>query len=81
MARKDRGEALLYFQEAAKAHLEALVETGRPIPFALRDRFILAALAGASIPPGTAASLTAGSAFAGSEADPERSKAGFVVAL
>jgi len=26
---KDRGEALLRFQEAAKAHLEALLETGR----------------------------------------------------
>ena len=40
---KDRGEALLRFQEAAKAHLEALLETGRPIPVAFRDRFILAA--------------------------------------
>ena len=40
---KDRGEALLHFQEAAKAHLEALLETGRPIPVAFRDRFILAA--------------------------------------
>jgi predicted RNase H-like HicB family nuclease len=39
----DRGEALLRFQEAAKAHLEALLETGRPIPVAFRDRFILAA--------------------------------------
>ena len=26
------GEALLRFQEAAKVHLEALLETGRPIP-------------------------------------------------
>ena len=26
------GEALLRFQQAAKAHLEALLETGRPIP-------------------------------------------------
>jgi predicted RNase H-like HicB family nuclease len=40
---KDRGEALLRFQEAAKAHLEALLETGRPIPVAFSDRFILAA--------------------------------------
>ena len=40
---KDRGEAVLHFQEAAKAHLEALLETGRPIPVAFRDRFILAA--------------------------------------
>jgi predicted RNase H-like HicB family nuclease len=29
---RDRGEALLHFQQAAKAHLEALLETGRPIP-------------------------------------------------
>ncbi len=40
---RDRGEALLRFQEAAKAHLEALLETGRPIPAAFRDRFVLAA--------------------------------------
>jgi predicted RNase H-like HicB family nuclease len=39
----DRGEAILRFQEAAKAHLEALMETGRPIPAAFRDRFVLAA--------------------------------------
>jgi predicted RNase H-like HicB family nuclease len=40
---KDRGDALLRFQEVAKAHLEALLETGLPIPVAFRDRFILAA--------------------------------------
>jgi predicted RNase H-like HicB family nuclease len=40
---KDRGEAVLRFQEAAKAHLEALLETGRPIPPAFRDKFVLAA--------------------------------------
>jgi predicted RNase H-like HicB family nuclease len=40
---RDRGEALLHFQEAAKAHLETLLETGRPIPPAFRDRFVLAA--------------------------------------
>jgi predicted RNase H-like HicB family nuclease len=40
---RDRGEALLRFQQAAKAHLEALLETGRPIPPAFRDKFILAA--------------------------------------
>ena len=40
---KDRGEAVLRFQQAAKAHLEALLETGRPIPRAFRDKFILAA--------------------------------------
>jgi predicted RNase H-like HicB family nuclease len=40
---RDRGEAMLRFQEAAKAHLEALLETGCPIPAAFRDKFILAA--------------------------------------
>ena len=40
---RDRGEALLRFQQAAKAHLEALLETGRPIPPTFRDKFILAA--------------------------------------
>ena len=40
---RDRGEALLRFQQAAKVHLEALLETGRPIPPAFRDKFILAA--------------------------------------
>ena len=40
---RDRGEAILRFQQAAKAHLEALMETGRPIPPAFRDKFILAA--------------------------------------
>jgi predicted RNase H-like HicB family nuclease len=39
----DRGEALLRFQEAAKVHLEALLETGRPIPVPFRDKFVLAA--------------------------------------
>jgi predicted RNase H-like HicB family nuclease len=37
----DRGEAILSFQEAAKAHLEALLETGRPIPPAFRDKFVI----------------------------------------
>ena len=40
---RDRGEAILHFQQAAKAHLEALLETGRPIPLAFRDKFVLAA--------------------------------------
>ena len=40
---KDRGEALLRFQEAAKVHLEALMESGRPIPPAFRKQFVLAA--------------------------------------
>ena len=39
----DRGEAVLRFQEAAKVHLEGLLETGRPIPVAFRDKFVLAA--------------------------------------
>jgi predicted RNase H-like HicB family nuclease len=39
----DRGEAILRFQEAAKVHLEALLETGRPIPEAFRDKFVLVA--------------------------------------
>jgi predicted RNase H-like HicB family nuclease len=38
---RDRGESILRFQEAAKVHLEALLETGRPIPPAFRDRFVL----------------------------------------
>jgi len=40
---RDRGEALLRFQEAAKVHLQALLETGRPIPAPFRDKFVLAA--------------------------------------
>jgi predicted RNase H-like HicB family nuclease len=40
---RDRGEAILKFQEAAKAHLGALMETGRPIPAPFREKFILAA--------------------------------------
>jgi predicted RNase H-like HicB family nuclease len=40
---RDRGEATFRFQQAAKAHLEALLETGRPIPAAFRDKFVLAA--------------------------------------
>ena len=39
----DRREALLHFQGAAKAHLEALLESGRPIPASFREKFILAA--------------------------------------
>lgn len=34
---RDRGEAILRFQQAAKAHLEVLLETGRPIPAAFRN--------------------------------------------
>ena len=40
---QDRREASLRFQFAAQAHLEALLETGRPIPPAFRDKFVLVA--------------------------------------
>jgi predicted RNase H-like HicB family nuclease len=40
---QDRGEAILSFQQAAKAHLEALMESGRPIPPAFREKFVLVA--------------------------------------
>jgi predicted RNase H-like HicB family nuclease len=40
---KERSEAILNFQAAAKAHLEALMETGRPIPPAFRDKFVIVA--------------------------------------
>jgi hypothetical protein len=33
----------LRFQLAAKAHLEALLETGRPIPAPFREKFVLVA--------------------------------------
>ncbi len=35
-------EAILNFQEAARLHLEALKDSGRPIPEAFRSKFILA---------------------------------------
>ena len=34
-------EAILNFQEAAKEHLIALKDSGRPIPEAFRDKFVL----------------------------------------
>jgi len=40
---RDKGEATLRFEQAAKAHLEALMETGRPIPEAFRNKFVLVA--------------------------------------
>jgi len=40
---RDRGEAILRFQQAAKAHLEALLAEGKPIPPAFRNRFVLVA--------------------------------------
>lgn len=36
-------EAYFAFQDAAKAHLEALKDTARPIPEAFRDKFVLVA--------------------------------------
>lgn len=40
---KERGEAILCFQLAAKTHLETLMEMGHPIPPAFRDKFVLTA--------------------------------------
>jgi predicted RNase H-like HicB family nuclease len=37
---RDRGEAILRFQEAAQEHLEALLESGRPIPAPFRAKFV-----------------------------------------
>ena len=39
----NRAEAVLRFQEATKAHLEALLAEGLPIPPAFRGRFVLVA--------------------------------------
>jgi predicted RNase H-like HicB family nuclease len=36
-------EACLNFEEAAEAHLEALLENGKPIPAPFRDKFVLRA--------------------------------------
>ncbi len=36
-------EAALNFQDVAKAHLEALKDSGRPIPEAFRPKFVLVA--------------------------------------
>jgi predicted RNase H-like HicB family nuclease len=35
------GEAMLRFRLAAKAHLEAMLAEGKPIPAAFRSRFVL----------------------------------------
>lgn len=40
---RDRADAVLRFQAAAKAHLEALLANGKPIPPAFRRRFVLVA--------------------------------------
>jgi hypothetical protein len=39
--RERRVEAALRFLQVAKAHLEALLETGRSIPSAFRDKLVL----------------------------------------
>ena len=36
-------DAILNFQEAVRAHLEVLKDTGRPVPEAFRSRFVLVA--------------------------------------
>jgi predicted RNase H-like HicB family nuclease len=41
---KTEGDAILEFQDAAKAHLEALLDFGKPIPEYFRDKFILKAV-------------------------------------
>lgn len=38
---RSREEAILNFQEAAKEHLIALKDSGRPIPEPFRDKFVL----------------------------------------
>ncbi|MBC8204745.1 type II toxin-antitoxin system HicB family antitoxin [bacterium] len=40
---ESKHEAILNFQEAAIAHLIALKDSGRPIPEAFRDKFVLTA--------------------------------------
>jgi len=40
---ESKHEAILNLQEAAKEHLIALKDSGRPIPEAFRDKFILVA--------------------------------------
>ncbi len=41
---KTEADAILEFQEAAKAHLEALLDFGKPIPEYFRDKFVLKAV-------------------------------------
>jgi hypothetical protein len=54
-----RKNPALRFQQAAKVHLEALLQTGRPIPEAFRDKFVLAPDLWINIRFRTAASLNA----------------------
>jgi predicted RNase H-like HicB family nuclease len=42
-AARDKWAVLVRFQAAAKAHLRALLDTGRPIPEPLRSKFVLTA--------------------------------------
>ncbi len=43
VAARDKWAVLVRFQAAAKAHLRALLDTGRPIPEAFRSKFALTA--------------------------------------
>jgi len=73
---RDRGEAILRFQQAAKVHLEALLETGRPIPPAFRDKFVLAACVGAGTRPATAANWNGGSGKSAANCSSRRAATG-----
>jgi predicted RNase H-like HicB family nuclease len=42
-AARDKWGVLVRFQQAAKAHLRALLDTGRPIPEPFRSKFVLTA--------------------------------------
>lgn len=42
-AARDKWGVLVRFQAAAKAHLRALLDTGRPVPEAFRSKFVLVA--------------------------------------
>lgn len=41
---KTKDDAILELQDAAKAHLEALLDFGKPIPEYFRDKFVLKAV-------------------------------------
>jgi predicted RNase H-like HicB family nuclease len=40
---QSEAEAVLAFEDAARAHLEALLDYGKPIPEYFRDKFVLKA--------------------------------------
>jgi len=42
-AARDKWDVLVRFQQAAKDHLRALLDTGRPIPEPFRAKFVLSA--------------------------------------